>query len=125
MRLVRVTVRVAAGLVEVTMPKSSSLGAKAMGLGCVVVAGRMAAWGAALSAWTARVPGLVEVLVRAMVHSAPGAKVVGQLWAMVKLVAVIWRLVAARVPRLRRVILGEASVERARLGAEVGLSLAR
>ena len=39
------TVRVAAGLVEVTMPKSSSLGAKAMGLGCVVVAGRMAAWG--------------------------------------------------------------------------------
>ena len=39
--------------------------------------------------------GLVLVLVRAMVHSAPGGRVVGQLWARVKLVAVSWRLVAA------------------------------
>jgi hypothetical protein len=49
---------------------------------------------------------------------------------MVKLVAVSWRLVAAWEPRLRRVMLGAASVERARLGAAVwrlfsGLSLAR
>ena len=33
--------------------------------------------------------------------------------------AVIWRLVAAAEPRLRRVILGESSVARIRLGAEV------
>src|SRR5882757_2601491 len=119
-------VRLAAGLVEVTMPKSSSLGDMAMGLGMAVVAGRDAVWGVALSAWAVRVPGLVPVLVRARVHSAPGARVVGQLCAMVKVVAVSWRLVAARVPRLRRVMLGEASVERARLGAAaVGLSLAR
>src|SRR5277367_6780939 len=105
-----VMVRVAGALVEVSMPKSSSLGENAMGLGCVVVDGRVAVWVVALSAWAVRVPGLVEVLVRAMVHSAAGARVVGQLWARVKLVAASWRLVAARVPRLRRVMLGLASV---------------
>lgn len=68
---------------------------------------------------------MVEVLVKAMVQSAPGARVVGQLEARVKLVAVSWRFVAARVPRLRRVMFGDASVERARLGAAVGSSLAR
>jgi hypothetical protein len=112
-------------LAEVTMPKSSSLGKKAMGLGAVVVAGRFAVWGEALVACAVTVPGLVEMLVRAMVHSAPGAKVVGQLVATVKLAAVSWRLVAATVPRLRRMTLGEASVEKARLAAGVGLSLAR
>jgi hypothetical protein len=66
-----------------------------------------------------RVPGLVEVLVRARLHSAPGARVVGQVCATVKLVAVSWRFVAALEPRLRRVMLGEASVERARLGRRV------
>ena len=35
-RFVTVMVRVAAGLVEVTMPKSSSLGEKAMGFGGVI-----------------------------------------------------------------------------------------
>ena len=69
MRLVTVMVRVAAGLVEVWMPKSSSLGEKTMGLGGVVVAGRVAVWVVALLAWAVRVPGLVEVLVRAMLHS--------------------------------------------------------
>jgi hypothetical protein len=121
-----VMVRVTAGLVEVTIPKSSSLGVQAMGLGVAVVAGMVAVWVVALSAWAVRVPGFVLVLVSAMAHSAPGARVVVQLWARVKLVAVSWRLVAARVPRLRRVMLGESSVERARLGAAVaGLSLAR
>jgi hypothetical protein len=101
-----VMVRVAAGLVEVTMPKSSSFGEMAMGLAMAVVEKRGAVWGVALSAWAVRVPGLAEVLVRARLHSAPGGWVVGQLWARVKLV--------------------EASVERARLGAAVvGLSLAR
>jgi hypothetical protein len=76
--LVREMVRVAAGLVEVTMPKSSSFGEKAIGFGCAVVAGRVAVWGVALSAWAVRVPGLLEVLVRAMLHSAPGARVVEQ-----------------------------------------------
>src|SRR6266851_7930215 len=61
-RLVMVMVRVAAGLVEVTMPKSSSFGEKARGFGAMVVAGRVAVWGVALSAWAVRVPGLVEVL---------------------------------------------------------------
>ena len=65
------------------------------------------------------------MLVRAMLHSAPGARVVGQLVARVKLVAVSWRFVAAVLPRLRRVMLGELSVERARLGAAVGLSFAK
>src|SRR5437899_1644967 len=106
-------------VVEGTMPKSSCLGEKAIGLGVMVVAGRVAVWGVALSAWAVRVPRLVEVLMRARVHSAPGARVPGQLCAMVKLVAASWRLVAARVPRLRRVMLGEASVERVRLGAAV------
>jgi hypothetical protein len=123
--LVRVRVRVEGVLAEVTMPKSSSLGKKAMGLGAVVVAGRVAVWGEALVACAVTVPGLVEMLVRAMVHPAPGAKVVGQSVAVVKLAAVSWRLVAAMVPRLRRVTLGEASVERARLGAGLGLSLTR
>ena len=49
-RLVTVMVRVAAGLVEVWMPKSSSLGEKTMGFGVVVVAGRVAVWVVALSA---------------------------------------------------------------------------
>ena len=63
------------------------------------------------------------MLVRAMLQSAPGARVVGQSVARVKLVAVSWRLVAAWLPRLRRVRFGESSVERARLGAAlVGLS---
>jgi hypothetical protein len=66
------------------------------------------------------------VLVRAMLHSEAGASVVGQFVAMVKLVAVSWTFVAGRLPRLRRVMLGESSVERARLAAAfVGLSLAR
>ena len=68
-----------------------------------------------------RVPGPV----RAMVHSAPGMRVAGQLCVEVKLVVAIWRLAAARVPRLRRVMLGESSAERARLGAAVGLMAAR
>ncbi len=125
-RFVTVMVRVGAGLVEVTMPKSSSLGEKAIGFGVVVVAGRVMVWDVALSAWAVRVPGLVEVLVKAMVHSAAGARMVGQLWVRVKLVAVSWRLVAASEPRLRRVMLGVASVESVRDGAaEVGLSLVR
>jgi|SRR5271170_3484195 len=118
-------VRVEGAAVEVSTPKSSSWGENAIALGCVVEA-RVAVWVVALSAWAVRVPGLVEVLVRAMVHSAAGARVVGQLWVRVKLAAVSRRLVAARVPRLRRVMFGLASVESARLGAEVcGLSLAR
>jgi hypothetical protein len=63
-----------------------------------------------------RVPGFVEVLMRAMVHSAAGARLVGQLWARVKLVAVSWRLVAAIPPKLRSVMLGVASVETVSLG---------
>ena len=74
----RVMVRVAAGLVEVTTPKSSSLGENAMGLGATVVAGRVAVWALALSACAVRVPRLVLELVRARVHSAPGARVAGQ-----------------------------------------------
>ena len=40
--MVRVMVRVEAGLVEVTMPKSSSLGVKAMGFGVAIVVGIVA-----------------------------------------------------------------------------------
>ena len=105
-RLVTVIVRVAAGLVAVTMPKSSSLVVQAIGFGMAVEVWRVAVWVAALSTWAVRVPGLVLVLVRAIVHSASGSKVAGQLWARVKLVAVSCRLVAARVPRLRSVRLG-------------------
>src|ERR1700734_1528534 len=93
-RLVRVRVRVWAGLVEVTIPKSSSLGVKATGFGVEVVAGRGAVWGVALSACAVRVPELVVVPVRAMLHSPPGGRVVGQLCARVKLMAVSWRFVA-------------------------------
>jgi hypothetical protein len=71
-RFVMVIVRVAAGLVAVTMPKSSSFGEKATGFGAVVIAGMEAVCGVVLSAWTVRVPGLDEELVRAMVHSVPG-----------------------------------------------------
>jgi len=125
-RFVTVMVRVAAGLVEVTMPKSSSLGEKAIGFGEVVVAGRLRVCVVALAACAVTVPGLVDVLVRATVHSAPGAKAVGQLWVRVKLVAVSKRFVAAALPRLRRMRLGEASEENARLGAAVwGLIFAR
>lgn len=67
-----VTVRIAAGLVEVTMPKSSSLGEKARGFGVAGVAGMFAVCGVELSACAVRVPGVAEVLVRAMVHSAAG-----------------------------------------------------
>ena len=60
-------------------------------------------------------------------HTASGW-VVGNRYhlAVVNPLAVIWRLVAVAEPRLRRVMLGEASVERARLGAAVaGFSLER
>ncbi|WP_433985187.1 hypothetical protein RBB78_17075 [Tunturiibacter empetritectus] len=106
------------------MPKSSSLGETTIGFGEAVGAGRVTVWAVALLACAVTVPGLLPVLVRAMLHSAPGARVVGQSVARVKLVAVSWRFVAARLPRLRRVRLGESSVERARLGALVVLSLA-
>ncbi len=48
-RFVIVRVRVAATLVEVWMPKSSSLGEKTTGSGVEVVAGRVAVWDEALS----------------------------------------------------------------------------
>src|SRR5580704_4114766 len=64
--------------------------------------------------------------VRRMSQSEAGGRVVVQVVAVVNPVVVIWRLVAVAEPRLRRVMLGEASVERARLGAEVvGFSLER
>src|SRR5580698_6515882 len=64
--------------------------------------------------------------VRRMSQSEAGERVVVQVVAVVNPVAVICRLVAVAEPRLRRVMLGEASVERARLGAAVvGFSLER
>jgi hypothetical protein len=54
--------------------------------------------------------------VRRMLHSDAGGRVVGQVVAVVNPVAVICRLVAVAEPRLRRVMLGEASVERPRWG---------
>ncbi len=122
--LVMLMVRVAGRSVAVWMPKSSSRVEMAMGFGGVVVAGRVAVWVGALVAWTVMLPGPVPV--KAMVHSPPGASVVPQLWVGVKLVAVIWRFVATAEPKLRRVMLGESSVESARLGAAVvGSSLVR
>ena len=48
------------------------------------------------------------------------------MWAGVNPVAVIWRFVAEAEPRLRRIMLGESPMERARLGvAVVGSSLLR
>src|SRR5437667_188012 len=96
----------AVGVVPNWVPKSISVVERGGGVG-----------GGGLWAWGVGVRGLVEVLVRGRAHWGAGARGVGQLWATVKLVAVSWRLVAARLPRLRRVMLGEASVERARLGA--------
>ena len=46
-------------------------------MGLMVVAGRVMVWDVALSAWAVRVPGLVEVLVRAMVHSAAAREIGG------------------------------------------------
>ncbi len=123
---VRVRVRVWAGLVDVTMPKSSSLGMKTMGVGVFAVEASVTVWVVALVAWAVRVPGFVDVRKRAMLHSPPGRRVVGQLCVRVKLVEVSWRLVAAALPRFRSVTFGLASVESARVGAAaVGLSLAR
>ena len=85
--MVKVRVRVAAGLVEVTMPKSSSLGLKAMGFGVAIVVGIVTVWVVALSACAVTLPGLLEVLVTDRMHSAPAGRVVGQLWASAKLVA--------------------------------------
>ena len=107
-RFVMVMVRRMGALEEVWMPKSSSRGEKAMGVGVVVMAGREAVWVVALSAAAVRVPGPEPV--RAMVHSAPAGRVVGQVVARVKAVAVSWRLVAAVVLRLRRMMSGEAPI---------------
>ena len=83
-----VIVRVDGWLVEVSMPKSTSLGEKASGFGVAVVGGMIAVCGAALSACAVRVPGFDEVLVSATVHSPAGARVRGQLWVRLKSEAV-------------------------------------
>ena len=74
-----VMVRVVAGLVEVWMPKSSSLGEKTMGFGVAVVAGRVDGLGGGVVGLRGEGAGVGPVPVRAMLHSAPGARVVGQL----------------------------------------------
>ena len=88
-----------------------------MGFAVAVVAGRAMVWVVALLACAVMVPGPEPV--RRMSQSEAGERVVVQVVAVVNPLAVIWRLVAVAEPRLRRVMLGEASVERARLGAEV------
>src|SRR5579871_3171747 len=106
------------------MPKSSSLGVKTMGFAVAVITGTVTVWVVALLAWAVMLPGPVPV--RRMSQSEVGGSVVEQVVEVVNPVAVIWRLVAVAEPRLRRVMLGEASVESARLGAEVvGFSLER
>jgi len=75
--LVRVRVWVAGGLVEVTMPKSSSLVERAMGLGVRVVAGRVKVAVGALVDEAVRVPGPVPV--RPMVQALEGWRVDAQL----------------------------------------------
>ena len=103
-------VRVMAALEVVWMPKSSSLGEKTIASGAAEVKGRLAVWVVALVAWTVMVPGPLPV--SAMLHSAAAGSVLGQLVERVKPVAVSWRLLAGGEPRLRRVMLGESSVER-------------
>ena len=75
-RLVRVRVWVAGGLVEVTMPKSSSLVERAMGLGARVVAGMVRVAVSVLVDEAVRVPGPVPL--RAMVQALEGWRVVAQ-----------------------------------------------
>ena len=77
MRLVRVRVWVVGGLGEVTMPKSSSLVERAMGLGVRIVAGRVRVAVGALVDAAVRVPGPVPV--RAIKQALEGWRVVGQL----------------------------------------------
>ena len=79
--MVRVRVWVAGGLVEVTMPKSSSLVERAMGLGVRVVVGRVRVAVVALVDETVRVPGPVPV--RAIEQEFEGWRVVAQLVARV------------------------------------------
>jgi hypothetical protein len=80
-------VRVAAGLVEVSMPKSSSFGEKTMGFGGGG-GGDGDGLGGGVVGLGGEGAGVGAGLVRAMLHSAPGARVVGQSVARVKLVAV-------------------------------------
>src|ERR1700735_2867267 len=105
-----VMVRVAGALVAVWMPKSSSLGEKTIRDWVVLKAGMVMVWVVALVALAAcriRVPGGVPV--RAMLHSAAGARDWGQLVVMAKVVELRVRLLAWIAPRLRRVRLGAAS----------------
>ena len=74
--MVRVRVWVAGGLVEVTMPKSSSLVERAMGLGVRVVAGRVKVAVGALVDEAVRVP--VPVPLRAIEQELEGWRVVAQ-----------------------------------------------
>src|ERR1700733_9237866 len=102
-----VMVRVAGALVAVWMPKSSSLGEKTIRDWVVLKAGMVMVWVVALAACRIRVPGGVPV--RAMLHSAAGARDGGQLVVMAKVVELRVRLLAWIAPRLRRVRLGAAS----------------
>ena len=102
-----VMVRVVGALVDVWIPKSSSLGEKTMGDWVVLKAGMVMVSLGALAAWRMRVPGGVPV--RAMLHSVAGMRVWGQLVVMTKVVEFRLRLLAWTDPRLRRVRLGTAS----------------
>ena len=112
-RFVTVMVRVTVPLTELTMPKSSSFGEKAIGAGTVPAASAGSAWVCvvALVACAVMVPGPLPV--SAMLHSPPVARVVPQSVAKVNPGVEICRPDPAVVLRLRRVRLGESSVESA------------
>ena len=75
--MVRMRVWVAGGLVEVTMPKSSSFVERAIGLGVRVVGGRVRVAVGVLVDEAVRAPGSVPV--RAMEQALEGWRAVAQL----------------------------------------------
>ncbi len=83
----------------------------------VEMAGMVAVWVVVLVEVMVRVPGPLPV--RRMEHSEPAGRIAVQVVARVKPVAVRFRPVASADPRLRRVMMGAVSIEKAREGALV------